>query len=117
MFQFNLPKWALLPVTTPEGTTQPMVHMGDGVFLSPLPPVALNTCLPIGEPATEGLQPVSWNSTALGADVNVAQVLFDAAAAAEALRLAAEAGDVMAITTQARIKAVAKEAGLVMPGH
>lgn len=117
MFKFDLPKWALLPVVTPEGSTHVMVHVGNGQFVSQLPPVAINTCQPLDEPEPEGLAPVTWDSGVLDAEVRVSRAMFDAAGAAEALRKAADSGDVTAITTQARLKAAAADADLVLPGH
>ena len=116
MFKFTLPKWATLPVITPEGATYPMVHMGDGVFLSAMPPISLHTCQPLGTTPDKALVPVAWDSGVFGPDVEMAQSFFDAPGAAEALRIAADAGDVTAISTQAMLKASAREAGLVVPG-
>lgn len=116
MFKFTLPKWAMLPIITPEGATCPMVHMGDGVFLSAMPPISLHTCQPLGTAPDKALVPVAWDSGVFGPDVEMAQSFFDAPGAAEALRIAADAGDVTAISTQATIKAHAREAGLVVPG-
>ncbi len=116
MFKFSLPKWATLPVITPEGITLPMVHMGDGVFMAAIPPISLHTCQPLGVKPDAAPIPMAWDSGVFGADVEMAQSFFDAPGAAEALRVAADSGDITAITTQAMIKAHAREAGLVIPG-
>lgn len=116
MFKFTLPKWTVVPTITPEGATYPMVHMGDGVFLSAIPPISLHTCQPLGVAPDRALVPVAWDSSVFGPDVEMAQFFFDAPGAAEALRVAADSGDVNAISTQAMLKASAREAGLVVPG-
>ena len=85
MFKFTLPKWVALPVITPEGATCPMVHMGDGVFLSAMPPISLHTCQPLGTAPDKALVPAAWDSGVFGPDVEMAQSFFDAPGAAEAL--------------------------------
>ena len=116
MFKFTLPKWATLPVVTPEGATFPMVHMGDGVFMSAMPPISLHTCQPLGVSPDRSPIHVAWDSSVFSTDVEMAQSFFDAPGAAEALRVAADSGDINAISTQAMLKASAREAGLVIPG-
>ncbi len=116
MFKFTLPKWAMVPTITPEGNAYPMVHMGGGEFLSAMPPISLHSCQPLGVKPDESVVPVAWDSGVFGPDVEMAQFFFDAPGAAEALRLAADTGDVHAISTQAMLKASAREAGLVLPG-
>lgn len=117
MFKFTLPKGATLPVITPEGATYPMVHMGDGVFLSAILPISLHTCQPLGTAPDRTLVPVAWDSS-----VFLAPSKWRSRSSTHQVRPKPcawrflDAGDINAISTQATIKAHAREAGLVVPG-
>ena len=121
MFKFTLPKWAMLHNQSGDGqTSHPMVHLGGGTFLMATPPVLLTLCKPLkisAQAEDAALVPVQWDASVFGRDVEMAHQFFDVPSAAEALRVAADGGCVVAISTQAALKAHAREAGLVIPGH
>lgn len=107
MFKFSLPKWTVLDVTLPTGVSQRLLHLGDGQFLSVLPPIAMAAMAPVGEVPTAGeLQPVSWDSTTIDSRSNVEgfTVTFDVKGALAALEEASDRGDVAAISALQRIK-------------
>lgn len=107
MFKFNLPKWAILDVTLPTGVSQRLLHMGEGEFVSVLPPIALAGMAPAGAaPTADELHPVGWDSTTFDGRTTVEgfPVSFDVKAAMAALQAAADRGDVAAISTLQRVK-------------
>lgn len=107
MFKFSLPKWTVLDVTLPTGVSQRLLHLGDGQFLSVLPPIAMAAMAPSGEvPIAGELHPVSWDSATMDSRASVEGFMatFDVKGAMAALDEAADRGDVAAISALQRVK-------------
>lgn len=107
MFKFTLPKWAFIDTVAPSGAVQRMFHVGDGNFVSEIPPLILEGSVPSGEAVEAGPLPLAWDGRTFGDDragVLRAVFVFDARSGMDALQAAADAGDVTAITTLQRIK-------------
>lgn len=117
MFKFNLPKWAFLDVTLPTGAVQRMLHIGDGEFISELPPVMVDGLVPdsvvMDAAAVHTLQGVQWDSAIIPwrSQVRGLRWVYDAPAAMQALREAEAKGDQSAITLLQRLKQA--EAGVM----
>lgn len=117
MFKFSIPVGAVLSVKSAAGGEQLMVHAGGGTFLSNLPPLMMPG---YGEASTDQLK-VEWASITLEQAPPVTYA-FDAVSAANAVKAAAEAGDVEAGLVLKRMQSVAevidKPSGLILPpGH
>ena len=107
MFNFSLPKWTVLDVTLPTGVPQRLLHLGDGQFLSALPPIAMAAMAPVDAvPIAGELHPVDWDSKTFDgrATVEAFTVSFDVKSAMAALDAAADRGDVAAISQLQRLK-------------
>ncbi|WP_441280594.1 hypothetical protein [Tardiphaga sp. 862_B3_N1_1] len=110
MFKFNLPKWAFLDVTLPTGAVSRLLHIGDGEFVSELPPVMVEGLVPtsveIDAAAVHTVQPVQWDSTIIPwrSQVQGLRWVYDAPAAMQALLAAEAKGDQAAITLLQRLK-------------
>lgn len=106
MFTFNIPKWSMLVVNTPDGAVMPLVHLGSGHFASPMPPIRFQAMAPAVTDLVGELQDVSWDGGIFGEKIEGVplQVLYDVKAAYAALEAAAEAGDAGAAATIARLK-------------
>lgn len=105
MFKFNLPKWAMIDVQLPTGAVQRMIHIGNGEFLSEIPPIAVHGLAPAGEIEHDAVQPVTWDSTINGRTTLQAGVLmFDVRGAMAALQEAEARGDVAAISLLQRLR-------------
>lgn len=95
MFAFNLPKHAAIKVELPTGGSAIMIHVGDGRFVTNMPPLVLAGVSVVEGEEVAGL-PIDWASDALPADLHSTFFAFDAAGAARAVEAAAAAGDVKA---------------------
>lgn len=114
MFKFPIPVGAVLTVKSPTGGDQSMVHAGNGVFISDLPPLMM----PGYGVAPETKTRVDWVSITLEQAPPVTHV-FDAAGAAEAVKEAASLGDVEAGLMLRRMErlddVIAAPTGIIMP--
>lgn len=117
MFKFNLPKWAFLDVTLPTGAVSRMLHIGDGQFVSEIPPVMVDGMVPdnivMDAAAVHTLQPVQWDSSIIPwrSQVRGIRWVYDAPTAMQTLRDAEAKGDQAAITLLQRLKQA--EAGVM----
>lgn len=96
MFTFDLPKHAAIKVELPTGGDAVMIHLGEGRFVSNVPPLVLAGVSVVADTEVTGLQ-VGWDSGALPPNVHSAIFVFDVAGAAVAVETAAAGGDVKAI--------------------
>ena len=105
MFKFNLPKWSAIDVPQPSGATLRMIHVGNGEFVSELPPLALNGVSPANEDESPRLHPVSWDSAHIGPRTALKSetFVFDSPKAMLALHEAADRGDEAAIVLIQRL--------------
>jgi hypothetical protein len=109
MFQLALPPHAVLTVHTASGGVQQLIHLGDGVFVSELPPLMFHGKVPAGESVPLRGLPVSWNAKPHGdREILETVFVFDAAGAMDAVKVAAEHGDTAAQAVVERITAGAK---------
>jgi hypothetical protein len=94
MFSFKLPRGAALSVSLPTGGAASFVHVGDGRFVSSVPPIQIDGVRPEGE-GGEDMLPVTWDAEFLPAGTSVQAVKFgfDVPGAAGAVEAAAAAGD------------------------
>lgn len=110
MFSFHLPKFAALKVELPTGGEAVMIHVGDGRFVSNLPPLVLAGV----DPNIEGVEvrdlPITWDGETLPGHKNVHPALFafDARGAAEAVEKAAAGGDTFALQVMERLNQAEK---------
>lgn len=97
MFSFALPKFAALQVSLPTGGVALFVHMGEGRFLSKVPPIVLAGVTPVESDQTEGL-PVGWDASELAGDKPAFPTAFvyDVGGAQKAVEDAAAGGDTFA---------------------
>lgn len=106
MFSFSLPRFAALVVSLPTGGQTLMLHVGDGKFVSKVPPIVLAGVSPEPMAQVEGL-PVGWDGTTLPGNVEAhpTAFVFDVAAAQSAVEAAAASGDTYAQMVMAELRA------------
>lgn len=109
MFKFVLPKFAALHVELPTGGSTLMVHIGDGVFVSKVPPIVLRGVSPEQSQQVEGI-PVEWDGVSLPGDgeAHPCVFAFDMKSAGEAVDAAASAGDTYARKVLAEMEHAAR---------
>lgn len=97
MFSFSLPKFAALMVSFPTGGHSLLVHVGEGRFVSKVPPIVLAGVSPAPMDQVEGL-PVSWDGETIKGDAQAHPMafVFDVGSAQKAVEDAAAAGDTYA---------------------
>lgn len=108
MFKFKIPAGAMLRVQLPTGGEQLMMHMGEGEFVSEIPPLMLNLLSTTLEDAPE-VQPVSWDSSMYGKAAVPMMARYDAVMAMDAVKAAAEGGDELAVAMLEKIAAGAEK--------
>lgn len=107
MFKFKLPQWACIDVRSPSGGIQRMVHIGNGEFVSHLPPLFLDTLSP--DPINIGTTDITWDSSHFkGQPGSAGTALFNAPQAMDAVKAAASEGDHVAMQVVEKIEAGAK---------
>lgn len=106
MFKIDLPKMAVINVALPTGGMAAFVHLGEGRFLSGLPPVMLAGVSLEAESTHEGL-PVEWDGTVFpaGCEAHPVAFVFDAVGAQRAVEDAAAAGDPAAVAMMEQLRA------------
>lgn len=92
MFAFNMPRFAAINVRLSTGCEAIMIHVGDGRFVTNIPPLILSGVSSVEGEVTSDL-PVTWDSGALPVEFHSATFVFDAKGAAHAVEAAAAAGD------------------------
>lgn len=97
MFSFKLPVGAVLSVSLPTGGGAAFAHVGDGRFVSSVPPIILQGLRPEGQ-GGEDMLPVEWDAKSMPVDtvMEPVQFGFDPQTAAAAVEAAAAGGDVRA---------------------
>ena len=110
MFKIDLPKMAVLNVALPTGGMAAFVHLGEGRFLSGLPPVMLAGVSLEAEATHEGL-PVEWDGSVFpaGCEAHPVAFVFDALGAQRSVEAAAAAGDLGAAAMLEQIHAAEKQ--------
>lgn len=95
MFAFDLPKFASMSVALPTGGSAIFVHVGEGRFISNVPPIAMAGISAVKDEVVTGV-PLGWDSDALPVVSHGATFVFDIAGAATAVEEAAGKGDTKA---------------------
>lgn len=113
MFKFDLPAHAVIDVTLPTGAVARLLHLGNGQFVSEVPPIALALLAPGLPPLEQNPAPVPmvWlRDNAKQAYTQPGIIMFDVQGAMQSVAKAEADGDVGAITLMQRLKHAQAEA-------